>query len=158
MPFFFLIILFPRCNPDFYDSLKSTKVFIIYMIKAHIFPQMGSLNGGSGFEFQEESLVSPATASRTAARKVASLDSSPNVSFATAGPEYCDSQCIWNSTLRSIKVVFFSNKINLLVPLGPLAILVHKLTNHHVSCNISTIPKKKLLDKLGIILVHHSVF
>ncbi|KAM7498483.1 hypothetical protein LguiA_022897 [Lonicera macranthoides] len=93
--------------------------------------EMGSLNGGSGFEFQEESLVSPATASRTAARKVASLDSSPNVSFPTAGPENCDSQCIWNSTLRSIRVVFFSNKINLLVPLGPLAVLVHKLTNHH---------------------------
>jgi len=34
---------------------------------------------------------------------------------------------------RSIQVVIFSNKLNLLMPFGPLAILVQKLTAHLVS-------------------------
>ena len=34
---------------------------------------------------------------------------------------------------RSIQVVVFSNKLNLLMPFGPLAILVQKLTGHLVS-------------------------
>lgn len=36
---------------------------------------------------------------------------------------------------RSIRTVVFSNRLNLLIPFGPLAILVQKLTNHHVSCS-----------------------
>lgn len=36
---------------------------------------------------------------------------------------------------RSIRLVVFSNRLNLLMPFGPLAILVEKLTGHHVSCS-----------------------
>lgn len=35
---------------------------------------------------------------------------------------------------RSVQVVVFSNKLNLLMPFGPIAILVQKLTGHLVSC------------------------
>lgn len=38
-----------------------------------------------------------------------------------------------NNVLRSIKIVLFSNKLNLLMPFGPLAILVHILTGSKVS-------------------------
>ncbi|KAE9598577.1 putative calcium/proton exchanger [Lupinus albus] len=45
-------------------------------------------------------------------------------------------QAAHNETLaaiiyRSIQVVVFSNRFNLLIPFGPLAILVEKLTDHH---------------------------
>lgn len=48
-------------------------------------------------------------------------------------------QAAHNETLggiiyRSIRVVVFSNRLNLLMPFGPVAILVEKLTAHHVSC------------------------
>ncbi|KAK4275248.1 hypothetical protein QN277_018364 [Acacia crassicarpa] len=32
---------------------------------------------------------------------------------------------------NSVKIVIFSNRLNLLLPLGPLAIIVERLTNHH---------------------------
>ena len=37
---------------------------------------------------------------------------------------------------RSIRVVVFSNRLNFLMPFGPVAIVVHKLSgHHHVSCS-----------------------
>ena len=38
-----------------------------------------------------------------------------------------------NSVLRSIKIVIFSNKLNMLLPFGPLAILVHYMIDSKVS-------------------------
>lgn len=38
---------------------------------------------------------------------------------------------IWSIVITSIKIAFFSDKINLLIPFGPLAILVYKLTSQH---------------------------
>jgi len=40
---------------------------------------------------------------------------------------------MFSCACRSIKIVVFSNKLNLLMPFGPVAILVHNLTGHHVS-------------------------
>lgn len=34
---------------------------------------------------------------------------------------------------KSVKIVVFSNKLNFLMPFGPLAILVDKLAGHNVS-------------------------
>lgn len=44
-------------------------------------------------------------------------------------------ETLWNIIYRSIRVVVFSNRLNLLMPFGPVAILVEKLTGHHVSCS-----------------------
>jgi len=54
------------------------------------------------------------------------------------GSDSGESRTVHHETLagivyRSIKVVIFSNKLNLLMPFGPLAILVQKLTAHLVS-------------------------
>ena len=38
-----------------------------------------------------------------------------------------------NSVLKSIKIVILSNKLNLLLPFGPLAILVHYMIDSKVS-------------------------
>ncbi|XP_071715044.1 vacuolar cation/proton exchanger 3-like [Rutidosis leptorrhynchoides] len=38
---------------------------------------------------------------------------------------------IWNRVMISIKIAILSDKINLLIPCGPLAILVDHLTDHH---------------------------
>lgn len=57
---------------------------------------------------------------------------------------------IWKVVLSRTKVVFFSNKINLLVPCGPLAILVDLFTGHQGSVFLlsllGTIP---LAERLG---------
>lgn len=39
-----------------------------------------------------------------------------------------------NSVLNSIKIVLFCNKLNLLLPFGPLAILVHYMIDSKVNC------------------------
>ncbi|KAF8410908.1 hypothetical protein HHK36_003445 [Tetracentron sinense] len=87
---------------------------------------MGSLEERSVLEFEDESLVSPVAVSR----KLHSLDASHHGSFSSATPvrgiKYMRSR-----VFRSLKIVVFTTKINLLMPFGPLAILVHNLTGHH---------------------------
>lgn len=39
-----------------------------------------------------------------------------------------------NTVVNSIRTVVFSSRLNLLMPFGPLAIVVDKVTSHHVSC------------------------
>lgn len=39
----------------------------------------------------------------------------------------------WSRVMTSIKIAILSDKINLLIPCGPLSILVDHLTKHHVS-------------------------
>ncbi|KAF7142020.1 hypothetical protein RHSIM_Rhsim06G0181700 [Rhododendron simsii] len=64
--------------------------------------------------------------------------------------EDCGWKEIWNIVLSRTKVVFFSNKINLLVPCGPLAVLVDLVTGHQGSVFLlsllGTIP---LAERLG---------
>ncbi|KAL2483460.1 Vacuolar cation/proton exchanger 5 [Forsythia ovata] len=94
-------------------------------INSHI--EMGSLDGRSVMELEDESLVSP----RPMDRKTSSLDVVPRGSFFNVGTEEFGCKYILNSTLNSIKIVLFSSKLNLLASCGPLAIVVDKLTNHH---------------------------
>ncbi|CAK9165054.1 unnamed protein product [Ilex paraguariensis] len=93
-------------------------------INSHL--EMGALEGRSTLEFEDESLASPGPFSN----KTSSLDAAPNRFFFDDGSEDFGCRCICKSVLRSIAVVFFTNKLNLLLPCGPLAILVDKLTKH----------------------------
>jgi Ca2+:H+ antiporter len=80
-------------------------------------------------EFEDESLESPASI----ARKKHSFHAAPHIS--AGGSDHCYAEeIIRNSVIDSIKIVVFSAKINLLMPFGPLAILVDKLSGNHVSC------------------------
>lgn len=45
-----------------------------------------------------------------------------------------------NAVCKSIKTVVFSNKLNMLMPFGPLAIFVHIFTGHNVSCSPPLFP------------------
>ncbi|KAK2986409.1 hypothetical protein RJ640_011847, partial [Escallonia rubra] len=114
---------------------------------------MGSLEGKAVVDLQDESLVSP----RPINRKTSSLDSAPIRSFHPAGSEECGCLCIWSTILKSIRVVLLSEKINLLIPCGPLAIVVDKLTSHDVHVHILSL---KLISGLGLLseLVGHHTF
>ncbi|KAK6157114.1 hypothetical protein DH2020_011362 [Rehmannia glutinosa] len=90
---------------------------------------MGSLAGKSTPELEDVHLVNP----QPVGRKTSSLEITPQRSFFGPGSEDFGCKCILSSTFRSIKIALFSNKLNLLVPCGPLAILVDKLTNHHLA-------------------------
>ena len=92
---------------------------------------MGSLEEERAvLEFEEESLVSPG---KTHFRE------GPNKSLPSpaSSQSFC-TKCMSNSIFDSIKVVLFSTKINLLVPFGPVAILVDKFSDNHVSHSILT--------------------
>lgn len=84
--------------------------------------EMGSVaENGSVHEFEDESLFSP---------ELGTQKSQPN-HIAEYGSASRGSKK-WNSGVyRSIKTVVFSNKLNLLMPFGPLAILVHMLSGHN---------------------------
>ncbi|KAF5787375.1 putative calcium/proton exchanger, sodium/calcium exchanger membrane region [Helianthus annuus] len=45
--------------------------------------------------------------------------------------EFWGKKYIWSTVITSIKIAFLSDKINLLIPFGPLAILVDYFTGHH---------------------------
>lgn len=92
---------------------------------------MEPIDGRSVMELEDENLVT----SQPMDRKTCSLDVAPRRSFFGFGTEEFGCKYILNSTLNSIKIVLFSSKLNLLASCGPLAIIVDKLTNHHVSFN-----------------------
>lgn len=88
--------------------------------------QMGSLEGGCVIEIENASLLSPSPFPKK------------SISFGEVSP--IDHDCgkfsqdvIRSKVLSSIKVVVLSTKINLLMPFGPMAILVDKLFHSHVS-------------------------
>ncbi|XP_051126097.1 vacuolar cation/proton exchanger 3-like [Andrographis paniculata] len=86
---------------------------------------MGSLAGKSELELEDQHLVS----SQAIASKTTSLEITLPRSF--IGPDKYGCKCILDTVIRSVKIVLISNKLNLLVPCGPLAILFDKLTNQH---------------------------
>lgn len=91
---------------------------------------MESLGNGSLHEFEEESLFTP----EAEAQKAHSIQSAGECSF--SGGSRASGDKVWrNIVCRSIKTVVFSTKLNLLMPFGPLAIFVSKLTGHNVSGN-----------------------
>lgn len=91
---------------------------------------MDSLAGKSSLELEGLPLFN----SQPTGRKTSSVEITPQSCIVGHGSENCGSQCfILRSIFRSIKIALFSNKLNFLVPCGPSAILVDKLTRNHVS-------------------------
>lgn len=89
---------------------------------------MNSLDKTSMNECEDESLFSP----ETEAQNTQPIQASDQSSF--PGSLQADGDKMLRTVIyRSIKTVVFSNKLNLLMPFGPLAILVNKLTGNHVS-------------------------
>lgn len=76
------------------------------------------------FEYEDQSLVGP---------DKHSLDEAPLRSLYSGGSGDCSPQALRNTVVDSIKIVVFSAKINLLMPFGPLAIVVDKFSGHRVS-------------------------
>ncbi|XP_006474787.1 vacuolar cation/proton exchanger 5 isoform X1 [Citrus sinensis] len=87
--------------------------------------QMGSLDDRSMHEFEDESLFTPEAESEKIQRVHGLQNGSVSGDFPSSG-----NKILQNSVCRSIKTVVFSNKLNLLMPFGPLAIMVHNLTGH----------------------------
>lgn len=95
---------------------------------------MGSLERTSSPELEGLPLVNPQCNSG----KTSPLEISPQSHFVGPRSEDFPSKCILSSIFHSIKIALFSNKLNLLIPCGPLAILVDKLTHQLVSNKISS--------------------
>ncbi|KAJ0103518.1 hypothetical protein Patl1_03720 [Pistacia atlantica] len=87
--------------------------------------QMGSLDDRSVSDFEDESLFTPEAESQKA-QPVLECEHEP-ISLASTSR---GNKNLRNGVYKSIKTVVFSNKLNLLMPFGPLAIMVHNLTGH----------------------------
>ncbi|PIN25615.1 Ca2+/H+ antiporter VCX1 [Handroanthus impetiginosus] len=105
---------------------------------------MGSLAEKSTVDPEDLHLISPHPSDRSP------LEITPPGSFFSSGSEKCGCKSILSSIFLSIKIALFSNKLNLLVPCGPVAILVDKLTDHHgwVFC-LSLLGIIPLAERLG---------
>ncbi|XP_030481562.1 vacuolar cation/proton exchanger 3 isoform X1 [Cannabis sativa] len=92
-------------------------------------PNQEFLQEGSFVEFENESLVSPESLSI----KKQSFHDPVCRSLSSCGSENCSTtyMVMGNSVAESIKIVVFSAKINLLIPFGPLAIVVDKFSGHN---------------------------
>lgn len=91
---------------------------------------MESIDNGSIHKIEDEILFSP----ETEAQKSQPIQASGEGSF--SGGLQASGDKMWrNVVYRSIRTVVFSNKLNMLMPFGPLAIFVHIFTGHNVSCN-----------------------
>ncbi|KAL8507878.1 hypothetical protein ACS0TY_018431 [Phlomoides rotata] len=87
---------------------------------------MGSLERKSPPELEGLPLVKP----QRNDGNTSPLEITPQSHYVGPRSEDFPSKCILSSIFHSIKIALFSNKLNLLIPCGPLAILVDKLTNH----------------------------
>ncbi|KAK9077424.1 hypothetical protein SSX86_005761 [Deinandra increscens subsp. villosa] len=77
---------------------------------------MKSSDVKSIIELQDDSRAIPVSTTR-------------NLPFLKSGAEFFGTNSAWSIMLVSIKTAFFSDKINLLLPCGPLAMLVDQLTH-----------------------------
>lgn len=103
---------------DFRDKSK--------MVTVHSHIQMGSLDGKSEHEFEDESLSSP----MTLARKANGFDTSHRGS-SLGGSQPLTLKFMRSMMFTSIKTVVFSSKLNLLMIFGPIAVIVHNQTGHN---------------------------
>lgn len=88
--------------------------------------EMGSLHNTSTDEFDDESLFPI----ETEPQKSHTVDEFEHEALPGSFPDG-GSKMARNGVCKSIKTVVFSNKLNLLMPFGPLAILVHILSGHN---------------------------
>lgn len=96
---------------------------------------MGSLEGRAVLQLEDENHVD----SKHNDRRTSSMDATPQISVFNADTDDISCKCMWNNILRQMHIVLFSKKLNLLIPCGPLAMLVDTLTDHHVSCKLSPV-------------------
>ncbi|XP_010252961.1 PREDICTED: vacuolar cation/proton exchanger 2-like isoform X2 [Nelumbo nucifera] len=87
---------------------------------------MTSLDERSVLELEDKTLVTPVSP----ARKSHPLDVIQHGSF-SGSPQASKNIYMRNRVLKNLKIVLLSSKINLLLPFGPLAILVNYLTGRH---------------------------
>lgn len=87
---------------------------------------MGSLDGRSDRAHKDKSNL---CGTENLTQKSDFITMSEGGSFSGVG----SMETLNNGVCRSIKTVVFSNKLNLLMPFGPLAILVHLLTGNQVN-------------------------
>lgn len=94
---------------------------------------MGSLENGSTNDLEDENLYSP--------ESIAQKNLSTQAAEQWRHPAYSQAHVekMFGNVYRSIKTVIFSNRLNLLMPFGPSAILVNKFTGHRVSLNSSSL-------------------
>lgn len=111
---------------------------------------MGSLDDND-LEFEDESLVSPVGASR----KSRALETGPGGPLADFSKAWTVKQ-VGNRLLNSIRIVIFQSKLNILLLSGPVAVLVHGLTQNSVSMYMYRFPQLFLcclqLHHLGSII------
>ncbi|KAK7817407.1 vacuolar cation/proton exchanger 5 [Quercus suber] len=87
--------------------------------------QMGALNGESVHELDDESPYS-------LEKETNKLCSIPKIERgSSSGNLQASINVMLRNVYKSIKIVVFSNKLNLLIPFGPIAILVKKLNGGH---------------------------
>ncbi|KAL1370017.1 vacuolar cation/proton exchanger 5 isoform X4 [Arachis hypogaea] len=86
---------------------------------------MNSSNGRPTNKFEDQVPFSPEIAYHQPESTMAARGSHPGESLTVC------SETLGGIIYRSIRLVVFSNRLNLLMPFGPLAILVQKLTGHH---------------------------
>ncbi|XP_020972517.1 vacuolar cation/proton exchanger 5 isoform X3 [Arachis ipaensis] len=87
--------------------------------------KMNSSNGRPTNKFEDQVPFSPEIAYHQPESTMAARGSHPGESLTVR------SETLGGIIYRSIRLVVFSNRLNLLMPFGPLAILVQKLTGHH---------------------------
>lgn len=88
--------------------------------------EMGSADGRPEHEFEVETLVSPITL----AKNTTGTEGSQTGAISDAQQEYTV-KYMKRRLLRSISIVLFTAKINVLMPCGPAAVLIKYLTGHH---------------------------
>ncbi|WMV60362.1 hypothetical protein MTR67_053747 [Solanum verrucosum] len=87
---------------------------------------MGSSDERAVLQLEDENLVRLEHFDR----KASSLGTAPQRSYDLEADDDSHKSILY-SIQRNIKIFFFSNKLNILVPCGPLAILVDELTDQH---------------------------
>lgn len=106
----------------FFEGLFTAFGFIDCFIE-----QIVSLDGRLD-EFEDESLVSPVAHSR----KPSGFEGTHRNSFSVDKQE-CTVEYLKARFFRSLKIVLFTAKINMLMPCGLVAVLINYITGDHVS-------------------------
>ncbi|XP_062211479.1 vacuolar cation/proton exchanger 2 isoform X2 [Phragmites australis] len=92
---------------------------------------MGAEKAGLGSEAEGEELAAaPGAGSPVPARKMQSLDFE-HIGSLVAVAKSLSPGSKWRRALTSVRVVIFQAKINVLLPFGPLAVILHYLTGKH---------------------------
>lgn len=99
-----------------------------FLTNAPLSPQLGIMRHRLESDFEDESHFSPISL----VRRTHSPDRSQDGSFSAAHQER-DTNYLKSTVFKSAGIVMLKAKINLMLPFGPAAILVHKFYGHEVS-------------------------